>query len=104
MNNLNIISEDKAKQWEKSVEALNLETRELLDRVGETLQRVKDDADSTVVDEIYKYGSQILENTHNILNGMNQICNIVNSLLASMLDILDKGKEIVKGAVRSFLG
>ena len=104
MNTLAIISDTQAKVWQSKVELLNRTTADLLKDVGTALQEVKQDADSTIVDEIYKYGGQILEGSGKVLEGMNQILNTVSTLLNMVGSLLDKGKELVFGAIKSVTG
>lgn len=103
MTNLNITDGEAAKSWNDDVKRLNEETKVLLDMVGKTLIEVKNDADSTIVDEIYKYGNQILENSGKVLEGMNGLFNIVHGLLSSLGSLLAKGIESVKNAVKKNL-
>ncbi len=104
LNSLNIISSSEAESWKKEVLQLNEETHKLLTEVGNALQEVHEDADSTIVDEIYKYGGQILSNTNNILEGMNGLVSMVTNLLSKVNEVLDSGKNIVKGIVKSIGG
>ena len=101
LNNMNIISSSEAESWKKEVTQLNEETYKLLQDVGSALQEVHEDADSTIVDEIYKYGSQILSNTNSILEGMNQLVSLVTNVLSKINEVLDSGKNIVMGAVKA---
>ncbi len=104
LKSLNIISSSEAESWKKEVMQLNEETYKLLENVGKALQEVHDDADSTIVDEIYKYGSQILSNTNSILDGMNQLVSLVTNVLSKINEVLDSGKNIVKGAIKAISG
>lgn len=104
VNTLNIISSSEAEAWKKEVMQLNEETYNLLQDVGSALQEVREDADSTIVDEIYKYGSQILSNTNSILEGMNQLVSLVTNVLSKINEVLDAGKGIVKGAIKAIAG
>lgn len=102
-NMINIKDGDLARAWMKDVEALNYETEELLKDIGRALQEVKADADSTIVDEIYKYGGQILDNTGKILEGMNGLVKMVGGLLDALTNVLESGKNIISGAVKTLL-
>ena len=55
MNQLNIIDANAAESWRDEVYQLNEESAKLLADVGTALQEVNEDADSTIVDEIYKF-------------------------------------------------
>lgn len=102
-NMINIKDGDAARVWMRDVESLNYETEELLKDIGRALQEVKDDADSTIVDEIYKYGSQILDNTGKILEGMNGLVKMVGGLLDALTNVLESGKNIISGAIKTIL-
>lgn len=95
-NNLGIKSTDAAKSWESEVEALNEENRKLLESLGTTLQQVKEDADSTFVDEIYNYGTRICEGTTKIFEGMNGLVNVVKDIRKSLEDLIFKNTDIVR--------
>ena len=99
MNNINIISESEATAWRMLVEQANQQTHDLLQDVGETLKQVKDDADSTIVDEIYKYGCQVTESANKILEGMNELTKMVKGLLDAVSNVLDEGKNVVKSII-----
>lgn len=95
-NNLGIKSTDAAKSWESEVEALNEENRKLLESLGTTLKQVKEDADSTFVDEIYNYGTRICEGTTKIFEGMNGLVNVVKNIRKELVDVVSKNINIVK--------
>ena len=95
-NNLGIKSTDAAKSWESEVEALNEENRKLLESLGTTLQQVKEDADSTFVDEIYNYGTRICEGTTKIFEGMNGLVNVVKDSRKGLEDLIFKNTDIVR--------
>ncbi len=95
-NNLGIKSTDAAKSWESEVEALNEENRKLLESLGTTLQQVKEDADSTFVDEIYNYGTRICEGTTKIFEGMNGLVNVVKDIRKGLEDLIFKNTDIVR--------
>lgn len=104
MKQLNIISSDSAQAWKAEVERLNRETYELLKDVGTALQEVREDADSTIVDEIYKYGSQIISGSHQVLDGMNQLVSMISGLLSKINELLDTGKNAVKKVIGGIAG
>lgn len=104
MTTISIISEAQAKLWQNEVERLNEETQQLLLEVGEALQQVKDDADSTIVDEIYDWGTRIVTGTTKIFQGMNEILGTVTGILAKMKDVLETGKNVVKNAIKGIGG
>ena len=104
MNNLCITSEAEAKAWQERVRNLNEETSKLLTDVGKALQDVQNGADSTIVDEIAKYGGQIMSGSNKILEGMNELFNVVGSLLSKINEVLDAGKGIVKGIIGAVTG
>ena len=56
--NISISDAEAAEIWKQEVEQEIEETKTLLDRVGKALQAVKDDANGTIVDEIYDYGTK----------------------------------------------
>lgn len=104
MNNINIKSQAMAEAWRKDVDELNHNTQRLLEQVGKALQAVKDDADSTIVDEIYTYGNQIMEGAQGVYNGMTELFNMVGNILNMMSNVLDTGMGIVKGVIGAFSG
>lgn len=99
MQNINIKSADEAKSWQAEVRRLNEETYQLLKDVGIALQEVNQEADSTIVDEIYKYGNQILGGANNVLEGMNKLVSTVSSLLSMVSGVLEQGVGIVKSLI-----
>lgn len=101
LTNMNIISSAEAESWKREVLQLNEETHRLLQDVGNALKEVNEDADSTIVDEIYKYGSQILAGSNQVLEGMNSLVNMVTGLLSKINEVLDAGKNIVRTAVKT---
>ena len=104
MNNINIKSQAMAEAWRKDVDELNHNTQRLLEQVGKALQAVKDDADSTIVDEIYTYGNQIMEGAQNVYQGMTQLFNMVGDILNMLTGVLESGMGIVKGIVGAIGG
>lgn len=100
MTTLSIKSEAEAKRWQAEVQRLNEETEKLLKEVGTALQQVKDDADSTIVDELYDYGTRIVTGATQVFQGMTGLFNIVTDLCKSLNEVLDTGKNIVKGAIK----
>lgn len=104
MTNLCITSADNAKSWQRDVQQLNEETKELLEKLGKTLMEVKKDADSTVVDDIYEYGNQIVDGTTKVFEGMNQILSTVDTILQEMNKVLDMGKETVRNIITGIAG
>ncbi len=102
--NLNILSESEAKNWSNEVQRLNEETSDLLVKVGTALKEVQDDADSTVVDEIVKYGNQIVSGTRDILSGMNKLVEVVGGILGAVNKVLEEGKNIFKSVIGAITG
>lgn len=104
MTQLNIIDASAAESWRDEVYQLNEETYQLLNDVGTALQEVHEDADSTIVDEIYKYGGQILTGANNVLEGMNKLAEVVTGILSKVNEVLDLGKNIVHAAIKGIAG
>lgn len=101
MNELYIISTDAAIVWQREVDQLNHETEQLLKDVGKALQDVQDGADSTIVDDIVKWGNQIVDGSGKIFEGMTQIFNVVSDLVNKVNEVLEKGKGIIGNIVKS---
>lgn len=72
---------ESAEQWKKDAQALNDRTESLLNDVSELLKSVKDFSDGTLVDEIFDLGTNLVNATRTLMEGMNQIFNVVNGLL-----------------------
>lgn len=100
MTVLNIISEGEAKIWQAEVERLNQQTSDLLADVGKALQEVQADADSTIVDELYHWGTQLITASTEILKGMNELVTAVTSALKVINNVLDAGKNAVTGIIK----
>ena len=101
MTNIAIRDEAAAKTWNSDIQTLNEETANLIKQVGETLKQVKEDADSSVVDDIFKWGSEMVESANGILQGMNQLVSSVAKALSLVNEVLDTGKNLVKGIVNA---
>ena len=107
MTVLEILDQDQAQIWKAEVQRLNEETSKLLEEVGKKLQEVQADADSTIVDELYHWGTQMITASTEILKGMNELVTAVTSVLKKVNEVLDSGKNVVKGIIKGigdFLG
>lgn len=99
IQNINILSESEARQWQRDINALNEETKRLLEATGETLKQVKDDADSSFVDEIFDWGTKIVNGATKVFEGMNELYTAVDSILGKLTEVLENSSGIVKGIV-----
>ena len=97
--NIFIKDTNEAEIWQHAVEMLNRETEALLIDSGTALQEVKDDADSTIVDEIYHYGGQIIEGSNHIIRGMTELVTVTGTLLSKVNAVLDAGAGAVMDAI-----
>ena len=104
MERMNIKSKELADIWAKDVDSLNHTTERLLKEVAEALKQVKDDADSTIVDEIYEYGNRIMEGSQQIFQGMTELFNMVNSIMNLLDGVIGTGVNIVKGVIGGIAG
>lgn len=96
-SNLGIKDADEAKLWKQDVERLNQDVQQLLQEMGETLQQVRDDADSSIVDELYDWGTNIVKASNEVLKGMNEICNFVHGLVGKLTELLSGAANIISG-------
>lgn len=85
---ISISDSEAAEIWKTEVEQEIAETKALLDRVAKTLQSVKDDADGTIVDEIYKYGTDFLKFANEVQKGMTEVVNTVGKFLKGFNDLI----------------
>ena len=100
MTSLEILDQDQARVWQAEVERLNEETAKLLQEVGTTLQDVRQDAESPVVDELYHWGSQMIAASSEILKVMNELTKAVSNILRKVNEVVDAGKDTVREIVR----
>lgn len=98
---LNIKDKSEAKRWQKEVVTLDAEVAELLKNVGKTLQDIKKSCDGTIIDELYHYGSGVMEASNNILDAMDKLSEIVDELLHFFDSVVDKGVATIKNHVRN---
>lgn len=101
MVNFAIKSDIDAKNWVKDIERLNQETSNLIKEVGKALVDVNQGCDADIVDDIAKYGNQILESSTKILEGMSQISEGILSVLQKADEAIGAAKDLLKGAVKS---
>ena len=101
MTVIEIIDEGEAKVWMANIDRLNQDTYQLLREIGETLQQVRDDADGAYVDELYDWGTRIINASTEIFKGMTELYNAVDSIVKIVRDTVDSGlvnvKNIIKG-------
>ena len=100
MTVLNIISEGEAKIWQAEVQRLNEETSTLLQDVGNALKEVQQDADSTIVDELFDWGTRMCTASTEILKGMNELVTSVTNILSKVNEVLDSGKSAVVNIIK----
>lgn len=96
MTVLNIISVDEARIWNAHVSQLNEEMYQLLIETGQTMQDLRGEADSEIIDIIYNWGSQIVEAAPAFLKGMNEIVAAINSAISSINETLESGREKIR--------
>ena len=100
MTVLEIIDEGEAKVWMAEVERLNQDTQKLLTEVGQALQQVRDDADSTIVDELYDWGTRMITASTEIFKGMTELYNAVDSIVKKVSDVIENGLGTVKNIIK----
>ena len=101
MTTIEILDQDQARVWQAEVERLNEETARLLSEVGMTLQDVREDAESPVVDELYHWGSQMIAASSEILRGMNELTAAISDILKRVDEVMETGRDTVRDIVRS---
>lgn len=101
MTAIEILDQDQARVWQAEVERLNEETSRLLAEVGATLQDVRSDAESPVVDELYHWGSQMIAASSEILRGMNELTDTISNILKRVDEVMETGRDTVRDIVRS---
>lgn len=67
--------------WTNQVEHEIEETHDLLDECGKTVQAIKDDADGTLIDELYRYGADFLKFASDISGAMKVVSNGIRSFI-----------------------
>lgn len=94
---ITIIIKDKssAKQWLAMVEDIDTDYQKAMTDAAETLINMKDFADGTIVDEICKYGDELMNAAQKVFGATKEIANTVNT-------ILSKVDNFVEGAVGAF--
>ncbi len=97
--NISISDAEAAEIWKQEVEQEIEETKTLLDRVGKALQAVKDDANGTIVDEIYDYGTKFLTFANEVQKGMTSVLNVVGNFLSAFNEMISKGLSSVQSAI-----
>ena len=100
MTNIEILDQDQARVWQAEVERLNEETARLLSEVGGTLQDVRSDAESPIVDELYHWGTQMITASSEILRGMNELTTAISNILKRVDEVMEAGKDTVRDIVR----
>lgn len=70
-----------ADEWKRDAERLNQDTERLLNEVSNLLKSVKDFSEGTLVDEIYDLGTNLITATTKLMEGMNQIYDVIEGLL-----------------------
>lgn len=84
MNKIAITDTEAALLWTNQVNHEIEETHDLLTECGRTIQAIKDDAEGTLIDELYKYGADFMAFTAKVTGAMKScsgaIRNVVNGL------------------------
>lgn len=87
-----IKDEQTAKQWLDMVRDINTDYYKAMTDAAETMVNMKDFADGTMVDEFYKYGTDLLNAAEVTYKAVDNIADTVNT-------ILSKVSNFVEGAV-----
>lgn len=82
--------------WQDRARQLNEETDRLLKEVSSTLQSVRQFSEGTLVDEIVDLGDKLVTATTKLMQGMNGIFDVVNSLLNFLENLITGSSQDVK--------
>lgn len=67
--------------WTNQVDHEIEETHDLLVECGRTIQAIKDDADGTLIDELYRYGADFLKFASEVTGLMKSLSNGVRGFI-----------------------
>ena len=97
---INIKDRDSATAWLNKVEQTNEKYHNAMRDAGECLSTMSDFCDGTIVDEIVKYGTTMMNAAQKTFEGLSLISGTVNKIL----DTVTNFTENVVGALGSILG
>lgn len=99
--NFSITDEGYARTWLNELQQLQGEASDLINEVGKALDDVKEYCDADIIDDISKYGREIMTSSAQVIKSMSEIATGVDSFLKNADKVVESAKQIFKGAVKS---
>lgn len=85
---ISIKDEQSARNWLAMVEGLNSDYQKAMHDAGQTLVDVQDFSDGTMVDELVKYGTDLMNAAETTFNAIAEISGTVNTVLGKVNDFV----------------
>lgn len=85
---ISIKDEQTAKQWLTMVEDLNSDYQQAMHDAGQTLVDVQEFSEGTMVDELVKYGTDLMNAAETTFTAIAEISGTVNTVLSKVNDFV----------------
>lgn len=102
MKQLSIKGRDAAQNWLTEADKLNEEAAQLIKETGMLLNQIGASSEGSLVDDLVKWGGQILDSVEKISAGMKGIAETINGILNMVTNITEKAAQLLKGAKSLF--
>ena len=83
-----IKDEQSARNWLAMVEDLNTDYQQAMHDAGQTLVDVQEFSEGTTVDELVKYGTNLMNAAETTFNAISEISSTVNTVLGKVNDFV----------------
>lgn len=99
-----IKDEQTAKQWLALVQDINTDYLKAMTDASETMINMKDFADGTMVDEFYKYGTDLLNAAEVTYKAVDSIADTVNTILSKVSNFVEGATGGIGKLISKVLG
>ena len=101
---VSVKDEQSAALWLEMVRNINTDYRTAMTDTLENMMNMKDFADGTLVDEIYKYGTDLLNAAEKTFNAIDEIADTVNTVMKEVGAFADLLTGDIGRLISSLLG
>lgn len=101
---MNVQDTASVEAWKEKANDLNQRASITVREAGQALNEFKETAEGNVFEEVCRYSDGMISGMVKVLDGMNEILTVVNSIMEKILNL---GRELANGvvdAVGSILG
>lgn len=96
---ISINNPTEARRWLSEVQAIHEDYSAAMTAAGNSLQSINELCEGTIVDEIAKYGTAILDAAQETFKAIDKIADTVNTILDKLENF---GKDVVQGIGKAF--